>query len=142
MKVVRSYNKSGTRTLKYSSLFRPDRTRERCIPDKVAELTLCYLDLKEKRPCVKNAQPLCRPELVPADASALQSEASIDCCRPIHDKLIGTLDCSNTQYYRSMSTLWAKLAARTVLCSNMAIVIGPTPPGTGVIYSAFSFALS
>jgi len=30
----------------------------------------------------------------------------------------------------------------SVFCSNMAIVIGPTPPGTGVIADATSFAAS
>jgi len=29
------------------------------------------------------------------------------------------------------------LAARTVLCMSMAMVIGPTPPGTGVMSAAF-----
>ena len=34
----------------------------------------------------------------------------------------------------------AFMAQSTVLLSNMATVIGPTPPGTGVIHEATSFA--
>jgi|GEM_PF-2729788 len=33
---------------------------------------------------------------------------------------------------------WRILAARTVLCISIAIVIGPTPPGTGVIREALA----
>jgi hypothetical protein len=39
---------------------------------------------------------------------------------------------------RAYSTPWAIFAAAMVLWSSMVIVIGPTPPGTGVIRLAFS----
>lgn len=45
-------------------------------------------------------------------------------CRSLLQKVSYTIPCRS-------------FAARTVLCMSIAIVIGPTPPGTGVMSAAF-----
>lgn len=48
-----------------------------------------------------------------------------------------------TKLYATVSTApLAMIAARSVFCISMAIVIGPTPPGTGVMAPATSLASS
>ena len=74
------------------------------------------------------------------DGSSARLDGRVEGPGPSHD---GVGKCASSVlrslcYISGTGTDFCAQAARTVLCSRQAIVIGPTPPGTGVIAPATS----
>ena len=97
--------------------------------------------LRRQRGQVKDA-PECRPGVVAAHSAARAGHPRPSSSNPETGRRMGCSVSAHRQMVARRSARRAMRAARVTLLSSIATVIGPTPPGTGVMNDAFSATAS